>query len=125
ERAAGTVTLTLTTVGNGNCNAVSDNVTFTITPAPTANAGLDRTVCANNAAVALNGSFTIATGGVWSGGAGTFDPSTTNMGAVYTPSAAEITAGIVTLTLTTTGNGSCNAVTDQMVISITDAPSVN
>ncbi len=125
ERAAGTVMLTLTTVGNGNCSAVSDNVTYTITPAPTANAGIDRTVCANNAAVALNGSFTIATGGIWSGGAGTFDPSTTNMGAVYTPSAAEITAGIVTLTLTTTGNGSCNAVTDQMTISITDAPSVN
>ena len=125
ERTAGTVTLTLTTVGNGNCNAVSDQVTFTITPAPTANAGLDRTVCANNAAVALNGSFTIATGGIWSGGAGTFDPSTTNMGAIYTPSAAEITAGIVTLTLTTTGNGTCNAVTDQMVISITDAPTVN
>ncbi|MEZ4789735.1 MAG: PKD domain-containing protein [Flavobacteriales bacterium] len=125
ERAAGTVTLTLTTVGNGNCNAVSDDVTFTITPAPTANAGLDRTVCANNAAVALNGSFTVANGGVWSGGAGTFDPSTTNMGAVYTPSAAEITAGIVTLTLTTTGNGTCNATTDQMVITITDAPSVN
>ncbi len=125
ERTAGTVTLTLTTVGNGNCNAVNDQVTFTITPAPTVNAGLDRTVCANNAAVALNGSFTIATGGIWSGGAGTFDPSTTNMGAVYTPSAAEITAGIVTLTLTTTGNGSCNAVADQMVISITDAPTVN
>ncbi|MBK9765121.1 MAG: gliding motility-associated C-terminal domain-containing protein [Flavobacteriales bacterium] len=125
ERTAGTVTLTLTTVGNGNCSAVSDAVTFTITPAPTTNAGLDRTVCANNAAVALNGSFTIATGGIWSGGAGTFDPSTTNMGAIYTPSAAEITAGIVTLTLTTSGNGTCNAVTDQMVINITDAPVVN
>ncbi|MBK7242089.1 MAG: gliding motility-associated C-terminal domain-containing protein [Flavobacteriales bacterium] len=125
ERAAGTATLTLTTVGNGNCSAVSDQVTFTITPAPTANAGLDRTVCANNVAVALNGSFMIATGGIWSGGAGTFDPSTTNMGAIYTPSAAEITAGIVTLTLTTSGNGTCNAVTDQMVISITDAPTVN
>ncbi|MBP6311110.1 MAG: hypothetical protein KA408_02495, partial [Flavobacteriales bacterium] len=125
ERTAGTVTLTLTTAGNGNCNAVSDNVTFTITPSPTANAGADRTVCANNAAVALNGSFTVATGGVWSGGAGTFDPSTTNMGAIYTPSAAEIANGFATLTLTTTGNGSCSAVADQITISITDAPVVN
>jgi hypothetical protein len=119
ERTAGTVTLTLTTAGNGNCNAVSDNVTFTITPSPTANAVADRTVCANNAAVALNGSFTVATGGVWSGGAGTFDPSTTNMGAIYTPSAAEIANGFATLTLTTTGNGTCIAVADQMTISIT------
>lgn len=125
ELAAGTLTLTLTTAGNGNCSAVTDQVTFSFTPAPTANAGADRTVCANNPAVALAGSFAVATGGVWSGGAGTFDPSTTNMSAIYTPTAAEIAIGTVTLTLTTTGNGLCNAVTDQMVISITDAPSAN
>ena len=125
ERTAGTVTLTLTTVGNGNCNAVSDQVTFTITPAPTANAGVDRTVCANNAVVTLNGSFTVATGGVWSGGAGSFDPSTTNMGAQYTPTAGEISSGSVTLTMTTTGNGGCIAVADQMVIAFTPAPVVN
>ncbi|MCB9164662.1 MAG: gliding motility-associated C-terminal domain-containing protein [Flavobacteriales bacterium] len=125
ERAAGTVTLTLTTVGNGNCNAVSDAVTFTITPSPTVNAGADATRCANNPAVALNGSFTVATGGVWSGGAGTFDPSTTNMGAIYTASAAEIANGSVTLTLTTTGNGNCTAVADQMTINFTAAPVVN
>jgi hypothetical protein len=35
---------------------------------------------------------------VWSGGNGTFDPSTTNMGAIYTPTAAEIANGSVTLT---------------------------
>jgi hypothetical protein len=52
-----------------------------------------RQLCANNAALALNGSFTVATGGVWSGGAGTFSPSTTNMNATYTPSAAEIASG--------------------------------
>ncbi len=125
ERTAGTVTLTLTTVGNGNCNAVSDQVTFTITPAPTANAGADRTVCANNAVVTLNGSFTVATGGVWSGGAGSFDPSTTNMGAQYTPTAGEISSGSVTLTMTTTGNGGCVAVADQMTIAFTAAPVVN
>lgn len=125
EIAAGTLTLTLTTAGNGNCVAEIDQVTFNFTPAPTANAGADRTVCANNPAVALAGSFSIATGGVWSGGAGTFDPSTTNMSAIYTPTAAEIANGTVTLTLTTTGNGLCNAVTDQMVITITDAPTAN
>ncbi|MBX2972320.1 MAG: IgGFc-binding protein, partial [Flavobacteriales bacterium] len=125
ERTAGTVTLTLTTVGNGTCNAESAQVTYAITPAPTANAGIDRVVCANNAAVTLNGSFTVATGGVWSGGAGTFDPSTTNMNAIYTPTATEIANGNVTLTLTTTGNAGCVAVTDQMVISFTPAAVVN
>jgi len=125
ERTAGTVTLTLTTVGNGNCSPVSDQVTYSITPAPTANAGADRVLCANNPSTGLSGAFSIATGGVWSGGNGTFDPSTTNMSAIYTPTAAEIAAGTVTLTLTTTGNGLCNAATDQMVITITDAPAAN
>ncbi|MEZ4757858.1 MAG: gliding motility-associated C-terminal domain-containing protein [Flavobacteriales bacterium] len=125
ERAAGTVTLTLTTVGNGNCSPVSDQVTFSITPAPTANAGADRVLCANNATTSLAGAFTVATGGVWSGGNGTFDPSTTNMSAIYTPTAAEITAGSVTLTLTTTGNGLCNAVSDQVLLTFTDAPTAN
>ncbi|MEB2340957.1 MAG: gliding motility-associated C-terminal domain-containing protein [Flavobacteriia bacterium] len=125
EISAGTVTLTLTSAGNGNCNAVSDQVTWTITPAPTVNAGLDRTVCGNNAAVTLNGSFTVATGGIWTGGTGSFDPSTTNMNASYTPSAAEVAAGFATLTLTTTGNGLCNAVSDQMTITLTPAPTAN
>ncbi|MBX2984113.1 MAG: gliding motility-associated C-terminal domain-containing protein [Flavobacteriales bacterium] len=125
ERTAGSVTLTLTTVGNGNCAAVSDQVSYSITPAPTANAGSDRVLCANNPVTSLSGAFTVATGGIWSGGNGTFDPSTTNMSAIYTPTATEITNGSVTLTLTTTGNGLCNAATDQVVLSFTDAPSAN
>ena len=100
-------------------------MTYTITPAPTANAGADRVLCANNPSTGLSGAFSIATGGVWSGGNGTFDPSTTNMSAIYTPTAAEIAAGSVTLTLTTTGNGLCNAATDLMVITFTDAPTAN
>jgi gliding motility-associated-like protein len=125
ERNAGNVTLTLTTVGNGNCSPVSDQVSFTITPAPTANAGADRTLCANNPVTTLAGAFTVATGGVWSGGNGAFDPSTTNMSAIYTPTTAEIANGTLTLTLTTTGNGLCNAVTDQVVLTFTDAPTAN
>ncbi|MBK8498602.1 MAG: gliding motility-associated C-terminal domain-containing protein, partial [Flavobacteriales bacterium] len=125
ERAAGTVTLTLTTVGNGNCSPVSANVTYTITPAPTANAGADRVLCANNPSTGLSGAFSIATGGAWSGGNGTFDPSTTNMSAIYTPTAAEIAAGSVTLYLTTTGNGLCNAAVDDVLLTFTDAPSAN
>jgi len=125
EIAAGTVNLTLTTTGNGNCNAVTDNMTITITLAPTVNAGVDQTVCGNNALVTLNGSVTIASGGIWSGGTGTFTPNNTTLNATYMPSAAEITAGTVTLTLTTTGNGSCNSETDNMTITITPAPQVN
>src|SRR5690606_21426453 len=74
ERTAGTVTLTLTSTGNGQCSAVSDQVTYSITPAPTANAGSDQSLCSNNPVATLNGSYTVATGATWSGGAGTFSP---------------------------------------------------
>jgi gliding motility-associated-like protein len=125
ELAAGFVNLTLTTTNNGNCNPVSDQMTINYTVAPTANAGPDQTKCANNAATTLNGSYTVALGGQWSGGAGAYSPGNTAMNAVYTPTAAEISAGSVTLTLTTTGNGTCNAASDQMIIYFTAAPSVN
>jgi gliding motility-associated-like protein len=125
ERAAGTVTLTLTTTGNGGCNAVNDQVVITITPSPTANAGVDQTKCGNNAATTLAGSVTVATGGIWSGGAGSFSPNTSALNAVYTPTAGEISSGSVTLTLTTSGNGTCNPVTDQMTIFFSAPPTAN
>jgi gliding motility-associated-like protein len=126
DTAAGSVTITLTSTNNGACPAVNDAMVITITNAPVANAGTNQTVCANNAAVTLNGSVSTAAGGVWStSGTGTFSPDSTALNATYTPSAADTAAGTVTLTLTTTGNGSCLAATGQVVITITDAPNVN
>ena len=125
EIAGGTLTLTLTTTGNGNCNPETDDMVITFGPSPTSNAGVDQTVCSNNPATTLGGAVTIATGGIWSGGAGTFNPSTTDLNAIYTPTAGEISGGSVTLTLTTTGNGGCNAVADNMTISFTNGPSAN
>ncbi|MCB0766903.1 MAG: gliding motility-associated C-terminal domain-containing protein [Flavobacteriales bacterium] len=125
ELAAGSVTLTLTTTGNNGCTAVSDEVTYTFTPAPTANAGADLFTCANNASVQLNGAITVATGALWSGGNGSYSPNNGTLNASYTPSASEIAAGTVTLTLTTVGNGTCNPVSDQVVITINPSPIVN
>lgn len=125
EIATGSVTLTLTTTGNGSCNAVSSTVTITILPSPTVNAGVNIAACANNAAVTLNGQISNAGGGTWSGGGGTFSPNANSLTAIYTPTAAEIAAGSTTLTLTSTGNGSCNAVSDQMVITFAPAPVAN
>ena len=122
EITAGSVTLILTSTGNGNCLPVSDNVTYTFSPAPTADAGVDQVACANNADISLSGAVTVATGGTWSGGTGTFTPNANTLNATYTPSSAEITAGTVTLTLTTTGNGECKPVSEDIVITITPAP---
>jgi hypothetical protein len=120
------ITIKITTTGNGTCNPVSSQFTLTITPAPTVNANVDQTVCADIAGVTLNGSITVAGGAAWTtSGSGTFAPNNVTLNAAYTPSAADKTAGSVTLTLTTTGNGTCNAVSDQMKIFITPAPTVN
>jgi len=125
EITAGTVTLTLETTGNGNCLVETDDIIITINPSPIANAGPNLTSCVNNANVNLAGSVQNATGGIWSGGGGTFNASTTDLNAVYTPSPSEITAGTATLTLSTTGNGPCTATIDNTTITITDAPTAN
>jgi hypothetical protein len=125
EISAGTLTLTLTSTGNGNCNAVSATTEITINPAPIVNAGNNQSVCANNPAIALNGQVTNASGGVWSGGAGTYTPGNSSLNAQYTPTAGEITSGNIALTLTSTGNGNCNAVTDVVNITITPSPTVS
>src|SRR5207244_2487843 len=118
DRTAGTVTLTLTSNDpTGPCPAVSSSLVVTINPAATANAGPDQTVCASSPTVTLAGSVGGgASSGTWSGGAGTFNPNNTTLNAQYTPSAAEITAGTVPLTLTTSDPpGPCGAASDQMV----------
>jgi len=122
DTAAGSVKLVLTA---NSCNQSKDTVTITFTPAPVANAGADDNVCANAPNFQLNGAVFLATGGTWSGGSGTFNPSNNVLNPVYTPTAGEISAGFVNLILTTTGNGSCNASTDTMRLTITAPPTVN
>ncbi|WP_333820039.1 gliding motility-associated C-terminal domain-containing protein [Ohtaekwangia sp.] len=121
EVTAGTVTLTLT--ASGPCATVTDNVTITISPAATANAGPDQTICAGSTVTLAGTIGGSATSGTWSGGTGTFSPNNTTLNAVYTPSAAEVTAGTLTLTLTTTGP--CAAVTDNVTITISPAATAN
>lgn len=100
------------------CPPAAATVTVTsFSVAITANAGADDTVCALSPVTTLNGAVTGATGGIWTGGAGTFSPSNTTLSGVhYVPTAAEIAAGFVNLTLTTTGNGTCPAASDVVKI---------
>jgi len=121
EIAAGTISLTLTSADPaGPCNATTDAVTILINASATANAGSDVVRCSNNPSVALNGSIGgSATSGSWSGGTGTFAPNANTLNATYSPSASEIAAGTVTLTLTTNDPaGPCGIATDQMTITI-------
>src|SRR5262249_15321929 len=102
EIAAGGVTLTFTTNDPaGPCAAGSDQMQITIDPVTVVKGGADQAVGASSPQVQLHGSVSgSATTGSWSGGTGTFNPSRSALNATYTPSAAEIAAGSVTLTLT-------------------------
>lgn len=123
--AVGTVRAKLTVTGPSCSDAVS-TVDLTVSPKATVNAGVDQTVCASSPDVTLNGSFGgSALSASWSGGTGSFNPDANTLNAIYTPSAAEITVGTVTLTLTTDDPaGSCIAVSDTMTITINANPSV-
>lgn len=100
------------------CPPVFNSVSVTaFTAAATANAGPDQTRCRQTPLATLNGSVTGSSGGIWSGGSGTFAPNNTTLANItYSPSAAELTAGFVKLVLTTTGNGSCPFATDTVRI---------
>ncbi|HVD98758.1 MAG TPA: gliding motility-associated C-terminal domain-containing protein [Cytophagaceae bacterium] len=119
DKASGLVTLTLTSTGNGLCNAVNKSMTLTFTVVPTINAGPNQTVCTNDFPVQLNGTGSPAT---WVGGAGIFNPGRTTMNATYTPDASEVSAGTVTLTLTTNTSGACPQVSSTVTVTISQPP---
>jgi hypothetical protein len=110
------------------CGTITKTQMITFVQAPTVDAGIDQNVCASNPATTLAGSITGSyTSYQWVGGNGTFAPNRNSLGAVYTPSNAEITAGTVTLTLqaNTALPTPCNIVTDAMVINITPTAVIN
>jgi hypothetical protein len=125
----GTITITYTVTVSGCSNSASKPLQVTAcsvcsNPA-IANAGTDKIAC-NGAGVALTGSISgSASSGTWSGGAGTFSPNNTTLTATYTATAAERTAGSVSLTLTTNdpdGAGPCTAATDVVIINLSNSP---
>jgi gliding motility-associated-like protein len=91
----------------------------------TANAGPAQTRCKLNPNVSLNGSVSIATGGIWSGGSGLFSPSPTVLNATYFPSPAEVSSGSVQLQLSTTGNSGCPPGTSNLNVFFQNQATVN
>ena len=125
---AGTITLTITANGNGSCSPVTDDMQLTITAEPSTDAGSDEETCENTG-------FDLSTSAVqptasdysslqWDdgGAGGSFDDPTT-LQPSYTPPSGY--TGTITLTLTASGNGSCSSASDNMVLTVTAAPTVN
>ncbi|MCX6223378.1 MAG: MBG domain-containing protein, partial [Bacteroidia bacterium] len=124
----GTIATLRWTISSSPCTASYDDVFLTNELAATVNAGVDQTICNTTTSVTLagvrGGSSSSAT---WTGGAGTFTPDAFTLGATYTPTAGELSAGgNITLTLTTDDPvGVCNSVSDQMILTINLNASAN
>ena len=129
---AGYTNLTTTPADNGNqyrviVSGLAGNATsappavLTVNVPATATAGGNQTICAGSVTAGLGGTVGGgAAGGAWSSsGTGTFAPDATTLNATYIPSAADITAGTLTLTLSSTGQTwPCGAATAQVVLTI-------
>ncbi|MCG8388238.1 MAG: hypothetical protein MJA30_22000, partial [Cytophagales bacterium] len=129
----GSVTLTMTLAAPGVCTTPSaDNLTLTINPSATADAGLDQTICSSEN-VLLSGSVGgAASTGTWTtSGDGTFNISGTAIGTLgtdteYIPGAGDRSGGMVTLTLTSDdpdAGGPCSAANSSINVTINPDPS--
>ncbi len=127
------ITLTFTTdTPAGPCGPDVAQATIYVDPVAVADAGEDQTMCSDQN-IALDGTVSgSATSGIWSSsGTGTFTSmSVTPTGSgffsvstIYTPSSADSTAGSVVLTLTTNDpDNPCDAVSDDITLTIEAAP---
>lgn len=122
--AGGTVTITLTATGNTPCGVVTSSKFLTIYENPTAIAGPTLTTCSANGPVNITfgSSITNSSGAVWSSsGTGTFVNPTSLSTCTYEPSAADIAAGSVVLTLTA-NSVACGSTTATKTLSIFSSP---
>jgi gliding motility-associated-like protein len=123
--AAGSVTLTLNLVANVPCANTSSSMTLSISRQAIVNAGPNATIC-EGSTYQLNGSTTQYSSGInWTtSGTGTFS-NPAILHPIYTPSAADILAGTVTLTITVTSNPPCANASSFMILTINRAPIAN
>jgi len=117
----GTVNLSLSTDdpdGAGPCVAASALAFVNIGRTATVDAGVDQTICTTDIATLTGTMGQAATNPSWStSGTGTFS-SPNALSSDYTPTAADISSGTVTLTLTADATGLCPQAVDQMILTI-------
>ena len=110
-----------------SCSSVG-TMQLMLNDAATVSAGVDQTVCETDL-ISLNGTIGGgATSAIWTSiGSGTFDDNT-SLNAIYTPSAADISAGSVILTLITNdpdGAGPCSVQSSSITVNINQAAVVD
>lgn len=123
----GSVWLKLKSTNNQECLQEADSLLLTFTQAPQVNAGPDLNSCVNNPTVNLGAliSGSATSTGIWYGGNGSFLPNASSPNATYIATAAEISAGTVALSFSTTNNGLCQGAGDQLTVSFQAKPVAN
>lgn len=111
---------TLSITDATGCPAATDQVSVTSYNVDiTASAGPDITICRTPIpTVNINSSVSQTGTGVWSGGTGSYNAGNTDLTLSYTPSASELAAGSVILTLTPTNTLGCPFTADQVIITL-------
>ncbi|MBD3637806.1 MAG: gliding motility-associated C-terminal domain-containing protein [Crocinitomicaceae bacterium] len=105
----------------GSCDEFFKTFTVSEVNPPVVDAGADQVLCADNPSSSLVGNVQNATGGIWSGGAGSYISSNTDLTLTYIPTSSEIASGSVTLTLTSTGaGGGCANNSDEIILFFVD-----
>lgn len=125
--AAGSIYIRLESTNNLFCNPVRDSVQVVFTFPSIPNAGIDLNSCRNNARAVLNGVITgtNTSTGIWLGGGGIFLPSNSALTNTYYATPAEVSAGFVVLTFSTTNSGLCAGSSDQVKVTFQDKPTAN
>ena len=119
------VTLTLTTTGNRSCPGAADQVTITFGRQPVINTTINVTACQNNPTIELSATVTDVTGVEWSSADGSFSPNTTNATVDFTGnSTAVFINNSAIVTVTSTGNANCSAVSETITITYTPSPTI-
>ena len=124
-----TVTYVVVAISDNDCESDELTITITVDPEVIVDAGEDEEICSTGTISLVDATITGALGaGTWTssnGNSGSFmNDSGTNDPAfgeavVYQPSAADIAAGQVVLTLTSDApEGACDAVSDSITITI-------
>jgi gliding motility-associated-like protein len=114
-----------TTESSTSCQSTAQ-VIVKVLPLPTVNAGSAIPVCAGTSNIPLNGAIGgSANSSVWSGGAGSFSPSSSALNATYNPTAAEFTSGSVTLSLTAVATAPCQNVSSTVVVNFYPNPAIS
>ncbi|GAB3828042.1 Ig-like domain-containing protein [Hymenobacter jeollabukensis] len=114
------VAAVVTNGSGGECESARTAVQVLIDQPATADAGPATATVCGGGSYALSGSIGGgASGATWTAtGSGTFTPNATALNATYQPSAADRTAGTVTLKLTTDAAGACGPAQDQLVLTL-------